>query len=258
MMKKVHFTHSYLLQPQHRITVHLIGAGGTGSQVLEALARMDAALFKLGHPGLNVSVFDADEVSEANIGRQLFSPVDIGENKAVCLTTRINRFFGLDWEAVPAMYSVECKAANLTISCVDNVKSRLMINTHLKDESLPVGDVYEQPLYWLDFGNKQKTGQVVLGTVGKHPQPRESGYKVIGKLPTICDLFDLTQVDETDSGPSCSVMEALRKQDLYINSTLSQMGCTLLWKLFREGIIEYHGVYLNLETMRTNPLAIGR
>lgn len=66
-MKKVHFTDSYLINPQHPVTVHLIGAGGTGSQVLEALARMDAALIRLGHPGLYVTVFDADEVSESNI-----------------------------------------------------------------------------------------------------------------------------------------------------------------------------------------------
>lgn len=35
-------------------------------------------------------------------------------------------------------------------------------------------------------------------------------------------MFDLTQVDEQNSGPSCSVTEALRKQDLFINSTLAQ------------------------------------
>ena len=82
-MKKVHYTNSYLLSPQHRISVNLIGAGGTGSQVLETLARIDSALFKLGHPGLFVTTFDADEVSESNIGRQLFSPADIGLNKSV-------------------------------------------------------------------------------------------------------------------------------------------------------------------------------
>lgn len=33
-MKRVHYTDSYLMSPQHPVTVNLIGAGGTGSQVL--------------------------------------------------------------------------------------------------------------------------------------------------------------------------------------------------------------------------------
>lgn len=47
-MKTVHFTDSYILSPQHEITVALVGAGGTGSQVLTCLARMDATLKALG------------------------------------------------------------------------------------------------------------------------------------------------------------------------------------------------------------------
>lgn len=256
-MKKVHFANPYLSNPQHRISIHLIGAGGTGSQVLEALARMDSALTHLGHPGLDVSVFDADEVSEANIGRQLFSPADIGLNKAVCLVTRINQFFGLDWIAVPEMYIKDTMTANITISCVDNVKSRLTIHRNLKTRAKANHEDYEVPLYWLDFGNTQKTGQAILGTIKKCKQPKDTEFETIAVLPTICDMFDLTQVNEQESGPSCSVAEALRKQDLFINSTLAQMGCALLWKLFREGKMEQHGIFLNLTTMKANPLPVG-
>lgn len=255
-MKKIHYTNNYLLFPQHRITVSLIGAGGTGSQVLEALARMDSALVRLGHPGLYITVYDADEVSESNIGRQLFSPADVGLNKAVCLVTRINRFFGLDWEAIPEMYRKGVSTANITISCVDNVKSRMAISAHLKKKH-KITDVYEKPYYWMDFGNTQKTGQVILGTISKCAQPSKAERPTQDKLPTICEMFDLTQVNEKDSGPSCSLSEALKKQDLFINATLAQMGCALLWKLFREGFLEFHGIFLNLETMKTNPLPVG-
>ena len=71
-MKRVHYTDSYLLNPQHPVTVNLIGAGGTGSQVLTNLARLDVTLRALGHPGLFVTLYDPDIVTEANIGRQLF------------------------------------------------------------------------------------------------------------------------------------------------------------------------------------------
>ena len=66
-MKKIHFTDRYLLNPRHPVTVFVIGAGGTGSQVITNLARMSMALQALGHPGLHVTVFDPDTVSQANL-----------------------------------------------------------------------------------------------------------------------------------------------------------------------------------------------
>lgn len=98
-MRKIHYTDKYLLNPYHPVTVSVIGAGGTGSQVVTGLARMSVALQALGHLGLHVTVFDPDTVTEANIGRQLFSETELGLNKAVALVTRINRFFGYAWEA---------------------------------------------------------------------------------------------------------------------------------------------------------------
>ena len=50
-MRKIHYTDKYLLNPYHPVTVSVIGAGGTGSQVVTGLARMSVALQALGHPG---------------------------------------------------------------------------------------------------------------------------------------------------------------------------------------------------------------
>jgi len=55
-MKKVHYTANYLINPQHPVTVNLVGAGGTGSQVLTCLARLDVTLRALGHPGLHIKI----------------------------------------------------------------------------------------------------------------------------------------------------------------------------------------------------------
>ena len=139
---------------------------------------------------------------------------------------------------------------------MDNVKSRIAVHKHLK-AAKGIADIYETPLYWLDFGNTQNTGQVILGTIGKVKQPTKTEFSTQATLPTICDLFDLTQISEEDSGPSCSLADALKKQDLLINSTLAQLGSSLLWKLFREGRMEHHGVFLNLATLKSNPLAVG-
>lgn len=262
-MKRVHYVDNYLLNPQHPVTVNLIGAGGTGSQVLTNLARLDVTLRALNHPGLFVTVYDPDVVTESNIGRQLFSFSDLGLNKAQCLVTRLNHFFGNDWHAVPKIYPSNVHAAkdedlaNITITCTDNIKSRLDMWKILK--AVPDNDYrdYKVPLYWLDFGNTQTSGQVVLGTVSeKIKQPKSQQYKTVGSLKVITRYVRYARVKETDSGPSCSLAEALEKQDLFINSTLAQLGCNFLWKMFRHGMIEHHGLYLNLATMKVNPVSV--
>lgn len=96
---KVHFTDSELISPTNPISVNLIGAGGTGSQMLTALARMSHALTELNHAGLSVRLWDDDVITEANLGRQLFAESELGLYKSVALINRINRFFGTSWKA---------------------------------------------------------------------------------------------------------------------------------------------------------------
>ena len=82
-MRRIHMTDGYLLNPSHPVTVDLIGVGGTGSQVLTSLARINHALQELGHPGLRVVVFFFFFVTESSIGRQLFSPRDIAHHPPI-------------------------------------------------------------------------------------------------------------------------------------------------------------------------------
>lgn len=263
MMKRVHYTHSYMLNPQHPVTINLIGVGGTGSQVLTNLARLDVTLRALNHPGLFVRVYDPDIVTEANIGRQLFSPSDIELNKAQCMVTKINNFFGNDWKAEPRLFPANTKdartndLANIFITCTDNTKSRLDLWKMLKN--VPENSItdYRTPMYWLDFGNSQTSGQVVMGTIPKKiDQPDSKNYRTVSSLKVVTRLVRYSNVKDEDSGPSCSLAEALEKQDLFINSTLAHLGCNLLWKMIRHGMLEHHGLYLNLATMKVNPILI--
>lgn len=258
-MSKIHFTEEYILNPYHQIEINVIGAGGTGCQVVTSLARINCALMQLGHPGLHVTIIDGDIVTRANLGRQLFSASEVGINKAVVLATRINRFFGFDWDAVTENYpSKDSETANITITCVDNVSARIKIGKFLrKNKTKGNGNNMDQcrPYYWIDFGNTTDTAQVVLGTIKTISQPKKSKEEVCGKLLCVDELFDLTKVNDEDSGPSCSLAEALKKQDLFINSTVAQFGCNILWKLF-SGSIENHGAFINLRTLKTNPIKI--
>lgn len=252
---KTHFSHDYITNPRHRVSVNLIGAGGTGSQVIGALARMDYALYKLGHPGLFVTVIDDDIVTEANIGRQLFSASDIGLSKANVLATRINSFYGTDWDAKQIRYDgVNNAPANITITCVDSVAARVRIGKNIRCCLYGYDD--KLPIYWLDFGNQLDRGQVILGTIKKVDQPKSKKYKTVSSLKCVDEFFDLREVKDEDSGPSCSLAEALRKQDLFVNSFLAQTGCALLWKLFYDGNIDMQGAFVNLATMNVNPIKL--
>ena len=254
-MKYKHYVHPYILDPAHPLTIALIGAGGTGSQVLTSLGRMNYALRELGHQGLHVKVYDADIVTPANCGRQLFSPVEVGRNKAEVLTTKLNMFFGTSWESIPEMYGEKTEHTNVVISCVDTVKSRLAIKKNLERESQRgLGYDMQQNYYWLDFGNAQDTGQVILGTMRDLSNGKKKGN--VGKLRCVTEFFDLTKVDEKASGPSCSLAEALNKQDLFINSTLAQIGMAVMWKMFTKGVLETQGAFLNLDTMKVNPIKV--
>ena len=50
--------------------------------------------------------------------------------------------------------------------------------------------------------------------------------------------------------------ESLEEQDLFINLQIATTGISLLWKLFKNGFIEYHGQFLNLQTGHTSPLKL--
>lgn len=254
---KRHIIPNYLLNPSHPVTVNLVGCGGTGSQVLTCLGRISHSLQQLGHPGFHVITYDNDTVSSSNIGRQLFPEDDLGLNKAVVLTTRINRFFGTAWEAVPEFFTKETAlSSNITISCVDVLKSRLEIGKILKkyESKNKKAEPYLYPYYWLDFGNTTDSGQVVLGTLSELEQPSSKKFETVAKLPLFTERFDVTKINETDSGPSCSLAEALRKQNLFINSSLAQLGCDILWRMFSEGMLDRAGLFLNLKQMSVNPI----
>lgn len=263
-MKRIHYTDNYLLKPYHPVTVFIVGAGGTGSQVITNLARMSIALQALGHPGLHVTVFDPDTVSEANIGRQLFSESELGQNKAIALVTRINRFFGYTWMAEGCHFPLRRKEdkenpllANIIITCTDNIRSRLDLWKFLKNHREININNENTPLYWMDFGNAQATGQVLIGNIrNKIRQPTSKEYIPTPHINVITEEVSYSTIKEKDSGPSCSLAEALNKQDLYINSMLAQVGCEILWTMFKEGSTLYRGAYVNLKTLRVNPIPV--
>ena len=222
----------------HEVNIDLIGVGGTGSLVLSGLVRLNHAIRALGHPfGIKVTVYDPDSVSEANIGRQLFTEDEIGRNKAECLIDRYNLGFALNWIAVPQDYQMRSLwNKNIVISCVDSKASRKSIFSQVKS--------FRKKIYLIDAGNDGQYGQVLIGDGSRElPWPYRTRP-------------DLIRGAEKRDAPSCSLAEALAYQDLFINQWMATAVLELVWRMFRRGELLYRGFYLNLETGRMNPVPV--
>ncbi|MFM0003981.1 PRTRC system ThiF family protein [Paraburkholderia dipogonis] len=240
-MTLLHTTPPQMLSGPWKVVV--VGAGGTGSALLSSLARLHHAMIELGHPGgIECVVYDDDTVSEFNVGRQGFYPNDVGQYKATLLVNRLNLLMGTSWTAEPRRVDSKLNLyADMVIGCVDSRRAR-----HAIAQAAKRGKVR----YYLDCGNETDRGQVILGEFGKARHDR---------LPHVGDLFpDLLNPknDKGDDAPSCSMADALRKQSLVINQAISVQAFNLLWSLFRNGGLNFSGVFVNLATGRTNPIPI--
>jgi len=264
-----HTVPPYFVRPDHPITIILIGLGGTGSLLLTKLAQINSTLMALQHPGIQVAAWDGDIVTEANIGRQNFFPADLDRNKAEVLIERVNRAFGFGWVSVPDYYPNDKTDyskvnANIFITCVDSAMARERVHKRLtahytnkilrSTESREINFIHDIA-YWMDIGNTQNSGQIILGTPQALAQPKDLDGAT-GFLPTIMDLYpDLHKYENPDL-PSCSVAESLQKQDLMINGMMAMWAGKLLWDMFRKIRIQHSGVYVNLNTYQVNPMPI--
>jgi PRTRC genetic system ThiF family protein len=243
---ETHRIHPELLERQVRVLV--VGCGGTGSAVVGGLPYLHQALVARGHPGgLHVTVMDGDMISPTNCIRQPFSRSEIGLNKAIVLVNRLNLFWGLKWEAIPIhlkagtfisrSYSGDDLCAHIVIGCVDTRAVRAMIRDAVSK--------WSTVSYWLDLGNNADSGQFVLGEpLNERNRRARLRLRTVAELyPEVCD-----KALDDDGEPSCSAIEALERQEPFINSTLAQHSLALLARLFRYGEIDYHGGFINLGT----------
>jgi PRTRC genetic system ThiF family protein len=234
----------------NRISIAVVGCGGTGSAVLSGLPYFHHALLAAGHPkGIKVYAIDGDRMSETNCVRQPFTSSEIGLYKAHVLMQRLNVFWGLDWVGIPT--HVRCGRdvpdADFVITCVDTRAARKTLAriARLKTRRFP---------YWLDLGNNASSGQFVLG---EPLRPNRKGTAM--RLRCVDELYPQivnANLDARDPLPACSAAESLVRQEPYINSMLAQHALAMLARLFRHGEVAYHGGFISQETGRVSPLPI--
>jgi len=100
--------------------------------------------------------------------------------------------------------------------------------------------------YWLDLGNNADSGQFVLG----EPLNQRNRRPKL-RLRTVCELFPeiIWRELDGDGQPSCSVAEALERQEPFVNPTLANHALVLLARLFRYGAVSYHGAFVGLSSL---------
>ena len=235
------------------LRILVVGAGGTGSAIVMGLPYLEQAMRVWGHSsGLEVVMMDADTVSETNCVRQPFSSSDIGLNKANVLINRINLFWGTRWRAEPANFNertldrINDSSLDLLIGCVDTRAARSIIARALTKTR-------NRTAYWLDLGNNAASGQFVLG------QPLNArNRRKAGRLRTVSELYP--EIINAEAGedplPSCSAVEALDRQEPFINQTLASSALAMLARLFRYGRLTHHGGFFNAQTGQMSALPV--
>lgn len=106
--------------------VTVIGAGGIGSWVTFALAKMGFS---------NITVYDPDFVDIVNVGNQLYGFSDVHESKVYALK-KICKNVGAEIKGMPYFFT-EADSLNrkgIVIMAVDSMKARTMIHKSLPND----------------------------------------------------------------------------------------------------------------------------
>jgi len=252
-LKRVHFLDSLLLNTPNRIEIMVMGAGGTGSRLVNNLARINMTLRGLGKTELAVTLYDDDIVENNNIGRQQFYNEDIGRNKADAIIERINYAYELDWVSIPRKWCnknilfdeiVEHEHCHIYITCVDNIRTR----KELSDNFYRIKG--EKGKYWMDIGNGKDYGQVILSYHGND--------KNCIAMRTLNDISDgqFNKMKDKKDDPSCSLAVSLGKQSLFINSILAEYAGDMLFRLLSDYSIDYNGIFINLQNHEVNKILL--
>lgn len=140
---------------QQDATIVLVGCGGTGGFLAEAVCRLLI--------GRQASVYfvDPDRVEPHNVSRQCFDRSDIGRFKAEVLAERLSRrfrreigysIFPYDRQLHAQVFASTQSPLNLLLGCVDNAAARRAIAATL--DGGPTGyRGRSSGVWWLDCGN---------------------------------------------------------------------------------------------------------
>ncbi|EKD88631.1 MAG: ThiF family protein, partial [uncultured bacterium] len=160
-----------IIPNEKHIALMLVGCGGTGSWMAPAVVRVGKILIERFNREVSIYFIDPDLVEEKNIYRQNFCAAEIGMNKAEALAMRYGLAWGIEIHTMARKYSqatpsIKNQNLMIVIGCVDRASARKEISGSVNSSDLHV---------WLDCGNSESYGQVLLGvkstTIDLFPMP---------------------------------------------------------------------------------------
>jgi len=224
--------HLYL----RRIVV--VGLGGTGSHLARNLARLLVHRRQNRRSVPELVFVDPDIVEEKNIGRQLFSPAELHQPKAVALARRYNYALGLEIQAISEPLDAKKHIGQNAVicGCVDNHHARQEI-------------ARAEGHMWIDAGNEFDHGQVVIGNTSDWDvvfrgldRGREKHSSVLPNAGLLFpSLLESEAKDEVvEAQLSCAEQVARGEQDLYINDFMANLVTHYVYQLLnREAITSF-------------------
>ena len=246
--------HRYPINLGHpeRIAILLVGLGGTGGWAAHSLAQL-AVWARTQGQDLRLTFIDYDSVEPKNLLRQNFCAAEVGNPKAFSLAWRYSAAYGLAITPVVEAFSgahldhFKAEPApggtlTLVVGAVDNVEARQAIAGAITAR-LPYLSRGEQ-LWWLDAGNEQMSGQVVLGN-SLEPEPLLSplGYCLGLPLP---HLQEPTLIMKRPQRPTASCADL--EQSLVINRMMAAWLSTYLYRLLQRRDLDLMATHLCLST----------
>lgn len=224
------------LKPFQRVFLTLVGCGGTGSHIASGLISLAGALVERNIQ-TDIYLVDPDTVEPKNVGRQLFSPADIGKPKAEVLAYRLNASFGARVGAsVRFIDTLDTftqsgsgsgpDVLNVVIGAVDNPAARSLI-------AAAVGKSKGQ-LWWLDCGNENHSGQVALGNIADRKALHGcAALGMIDRLPAPHLVYpDLVKAPKAltnkQKRASCAELAATGEQGLMVNRIVAAYALAML------------------------------
>jgi PRTRC genetic system ThiF family protein len=239
-----------------QFNLFLIGCGGTGSFVAQHLARLIASGGVASERIHSLTLVDFDTVEPKNVGRQLFTPADVGRPKAEVLAKRYASAFGLKVGSICESFTRKMlgeaippgnlRNPTLLIGAVDKAEARLEIYTAVKKY---MG--YRQAIYWFDAGNGASVGQVVWGNTASLELARRGiGKSIVEYLPypplVFSEIIDPSK-DRDEIMGSCADATLAGHQGLNINAVMGVLMAEMIRK-FLEGRLSVHYVAADLSS----------
>jgi PRTRC genetic system ThiF family protein len=226
------------------VTIALVGCGGTGSHLASDLARLAYHCRETAGIQVDLVFIDGDTVEQKNVGRQLFAEHEIGKNKAQVLAGRFSAAFGLMIDAVPEMADSallhqiaahqrgqhwQTPPTGILVGAVDNAAGRRALA-----QALDAGLFWRA---WIDSGNQEQSGQVMVGTTGDLEKLHGTLKMVYSctHLPApgmvAPELLEDAPAPEIEAAVDCALAMQRNMQALMINRMMASIAAEYVTSL---------------------------